>query len=38
MAEGIVPLAGSRIYTSMADTEDVVDDALERFERIFRHM
>ncbi len=38
MAEGIVTLAGSRLYTSMADTDDVVEDALERFERIFRHM
>jgi len=35
MAEGIVTLAGSRIYTSMADTDDVIDDALKRFERIF---
>jgi glutamate-1-semialdehyde 2,1-aminomutase len=38
MAEGVVTLAGSRLYTSMADTEDVIDDALERFERIFRHI
>ncbi len=32
MAQGIVTLAGSRLYTSMADTDDVVDDALARFE------
>ena len=38
MAEGIVTLAGSRLYTSMADTDDVIDDALERFERVFRNM
>ena len=38
MAEGIITLAGSRLYTSMADTDDVVDDALERFERIFKHI
>jgi glutamate-1-semialdehyde 2,1-aminomutase len=38
MAEGIVTLAGSRLYTSMADTDDVVDDALDRFDSIFRHM
>ena len=38
MAEGIVTLAGSRLYTSMADTDEVIDDALERFERVFRHM
>jgi glutamate-1-semialdehyde 2,1-aminomutase len=34
MAEGIVSLAGSRLYTSMADTDAVVDDALEAFERV----
>ena len=36
MAHGILTLAGSRIYTSMADTDDVIDDALERFESVFR--
>jgi glutamate-1-semialdehyde 2,1-aminomutase len=34
MAHGIVTLAGSRLYTSMADTDDVVDDALNRFETV----
>ena len=34
-AEGVVTLAGSRLYTSMADTDDVVDDALARFDRVF---
>jgi glutamate-1-semialdehyde aminotransferase len=34
-AEGVITLAGSRIYTSMADTDDVVDDALGSFERVF---
>jgi glutamate-1-semialdehyde 2,1-aminomutase len=34
-AEGMVTLAGSRLYTSMADTDQVVDDALARFERVF---
>ncbi len=33
-ANGIITLAGSRMYTSMADTDEVVDDALERFERV----
>ena len=33
-ANGIITLAGSRLYTSMADTDDVIDDALERFERV----
>lgn len=36
MAHGILTLAGSRIYTSMADTDAVIDDALERFESVFR--
>jgi len=34
-AEGVITLAGSRIYTSMADTDDVIDDALAGFERVF---
>ncbi len=32
MANGLITLAGSRMYTSMADTDEVIDDALERFE------
>ena len=38
MANGIVTLAGSRLYTSMADTDDVIDDALDRFESVFKHV
>ncbi len=38
MAEGIVTLAGSRLYTSAADTDEVVDDALARFERVFKNV
>jgi glutamate-1-semialdehyde 2,1-aminomutase len=34
MAEGIVTLAGSRLYTSMADTDKVIDEALDGFERV----
>ena len=34
MAEGIVTLAGSRMYTSMADTDEIIDEALNRFERV----
>ena len=34
MAEGIVTLAGSRLYTSAAYTDDMLDDVLERFDRI----
>jgi len=38
MANGIVTLAGSRLYTSMADTPDIIDEALNRFEEVFRHV
>jgi L-ribulose-5-phosphate 4-epimerase len=34
-SNGIITLAGSRLYTSMADTDAVIDDALERFDRSF---
>ena len=34
MAQGIVTLAGSRMYTSMADTDEVIDEALNRFEYV----
>jgi glutamate-1-semialdehyde 2,1-aminomutase len=36
MSQGIVTLAGSRIYTSMADTDDVIDEALNRFEDVLK--
>jgi glutamate-1-semialdehyde 2,1-aminomutase len=36
MAHGLVTLAGSRVYTSMADTDDVIDNALDRFEAVLR--
>lgn len=35
MANGIVTLAGSRLYTSLADTDEVIDEALEKFDRVF---
>ena len=35
MAEGIITLAGSRLYTSAAYTEEMIDDLLVRFERVF---
>ncbi len=38
MVEGIVTLAGSRMYTSMADTDEVIDEALAGFERVFQKM
>jgi len=34
MSQGIVTLAGSRLYTSMADTDEIVDEALNRFETV----
>lgn len=34
LAHGILTLAGSRLYTSMADTDEVIDDALARFEQV----
>ena len=35
MAEGLVTLAGSRLYTSAAYTEEMIDDVLSRFDRVF---
>jgi glutamate-1-semialdehyde 2,1-aminomutase len=34
MSQGLITLAGSRMYTSMADTDAVIDDALNRFEAV----
>ncbi len=36
MANGLITLAGSRMYTSMADTDEVIDDALIRFEAVLK--
>jgi glutamate-1-semialdehyde 2,1-aminomutase len=36
MANGLITLAGSRMYTSLADTDDVIDDALNRFENVLK--
>ena len=38
MMEGIVTLAGSRMYTSMADTDEVIREALSGFERVLQKM
>jgi glutamate-1-semialdehyde aminotransferase len=32
MSQGLITLAGSRMYTSMADTDEVIDEALKRFD------
>ena len=37
MAEGLVTLAGSRLYTSAAYDEKMIDDVLDRFERVFKN-
>ncbi len=34
MAEGLVTLAGSRLYTSAAYTDEMVDDCIARFDRV----
>jgi glutamate-1-semialdehyde aminotransferase len=33
-AEGIITIAASRVYTSLADTDEVIDDAIIRFDRL----
>jgi glutamate-1-semialdehyde 2,1-aminomutase len=37
-AEGLVTLAGSRMYTNAAETDEVIDDAIERFGRVFKNV
>lgn len=34
MSQGLVTLAGSRMYTSMADSDEVIDAALNKFETV----
>ena len=34
MANGLITLAGSRMYTSLADTDAIIDEALDRFESV----
>ncbi|MBM3289694.1 MAG: aminotransferase class III-fold pyridoxal phosphate-dependent enzyme, partial [Candidatus Hydrogenedentes bacterium] len=38
MAEGVVTLSGSRLYTSAACTDAIIDDALARFERVLKNV
>ena len=38
MAEGLVTLAGSRLYTSAAYTPEFIDDALARFDNVFANI
>ncbi|OLS20592.1 MAG: Glutamate-1-semialdehyde 2,1-aminomutase [Candidatus Heimdallarchaeota archaeon LC_2] len=37
-AEGMITIAGSRLYTSLADTNEIIDDAIIRFERAFKNV
>lgn len=34
MSQGLITLAGSRMYTSLADTDEVIDEALRRFDNV----
>jgi len=38
MAEGLITLAGSRLYTSAAYTDDMLEDILARFDRVFANV
>lgn len=38
MAEGLVTLAGSRLYTNAAYTEEMIKDALAGFDRVFANV
>jgi glutamate-1-semialdehyde 2,1-aminomutase len=35
MAEGIITIGGSRVYTMLAHTDAIIDDAISRFDRVF---
>jgi glutamate-1-semialdehyde 2,1-aminomutase len=35
-AHGIITVAGSRIYTGLADSDQVIDDALNRFDDVLK--
>jgi glutamate-1-semialdehyde 2,1-aminomutase len=37
-AEGIITLAGSRLYTNAAYQDEMLPDILERFERVFQNV
>jgi len=38
MSQGLITLAGSRMYTSMADTDKIIDEALAKFEVVLGEM
>ncbi len=38
LSQGLITLAGSRLYTSLADTDEVIDEALNRFETVLSNV
>ena len=38
MNEGIVTLAGSRLYTNAMQSDEIIDQALNKFEAVFKHI
>jgi glutamate-1-semialdehyde 2,1-aminomutase len=38
MAEGLVTLAGNRLYTNATYTKSDIDETLTRFDRVFEHI
>ena len=38
MAEGLVTLAGSRLYTNACYTPELIDEALRRFDKVFANV
>lgn len=38
MSQGLITLAGSRMYTSMADTDEIIDKALDKFETVLSNV
>ncbi|MHA1793688.1 MAG: aspartate aminotransferase family protein [Promethearchaeota archaeon] len=37
MAEGIISIAGSRFYTTLAHTDEIIDDAISKFENVMKN-
>jgi len=37
-AMGIITIGGSRIYTNMMDSDEIIDDAIQRFDSIFQNV
>jgi glutamate-1-semialdehyde 2,1-aminomutase len=37
-AKGMITIGGSRIYTSMADSDEIIDEAINRFDSIFQNV